>query len=173
MAKDGTGRGGARIGAGKKSKSLDEKILEGKFKPAEKAKKNTSFKPPKPKEYLSAEQRTGDKTCAEKVYKETYKWLINCGCAEMVTSQLVESYAQMVARHIQCEELLTRTGLLAKHPTTGEPVISPFVKASLDYLKSASQLWYQIYQVVKENGTQDGGINTPDNMMEMILGGKK
>lgn len=31
---DSTTRGGAGIGAGKKSKSLDEKILEGKFKPA-------------------------------------------------------------------------------------------------------------------------------------------
>ena len=173
MAKDGTGRGGARIGAGRKSKSLDEKILEGEFKPAEKTPKTSKFKAPKPKDYLSAEQRTGDKTCAEKVYKETYKWLVNCGCAEMVTGQLVESYAQMIGRHIQCEELLTKTGLLAKHPTTGDPIISPFVKASLDYLKSASQLWYQIYQIVKENGTQDGGINTPDNMMEMILRGKK
>lgn len=173
MAKDGTTRGGARIGAGKKSKSLDEKILEGKFKPAENVKKNTTFKTPKAKEYISAEQRTGGKTCAEQVYKDTYKWLKSCGCAELVNYQLVENYAQMIGRHIQCEELLTRTGLLAKHPTTGDPIISPFVKASLDYLKSASQLWYQIYQVVKENGTSDGGINTPDNMMEMILRGKQ
>lgn len=43
MAKDGTTRGGARIGAGKKSKSLDEKILEGKFKPAENVKKKHHF----------------------------------------------------------------------------------------------------------------------------------
>ena len=30
MAKDGTNRGGARPGAGRKKKSLDEKIMEGK-----------------------------------------------------------------------------------------------------------------------------------------------
>ena len=30
MAKDGTGRGGARAGAGRKSKALSDKIIEGK-----------------------------------------------------------------------------------------------------------------------------------------------
>ena len=48
-----------------------------------------------------------------------------CGCAEFVNYHLVENYAQMI----------------------GEPVISFSVKASLDYLKQTSQLWYQIYQV--------------------------
>ena len=49
MAKDGTTRGGARIGAGKKSKSLDEKILEGKFNPAENVKKTPHLKHQKQK----------------------------------------------------------------------------------------------------------------------------
>lgn len=169
MAKDGTARGGARIGAGKKSKALSEKIIEGKFSEVKSEKNNKNFKIPSPKEYLNAEQKMTGKSYAGKIYRDTYKWLNACGCGELVTSQLVENYAQMVARHIQCEELSTKTGLLAKHPTTGEPIASPFVKMSLDYLKSANQLWYQIYQIVKENSTLDGGLNNRNDLMENIL----
>ena len=170
MAKDGTRRGGARMGAGQKGKSIDEKILEGKMKPVEISESNNNFEPPEPKDYISAEQKNGDKTYAEKIYADTYKWLKSCGCAEIITPQLVEDYAQTVARHIQAEELLNREGLLSEHPTTGMPIASPYVKMSLDYLKSANQLWYQIYQLVKENGVRDGGINSADSMMENILG---
>lgn len=168
MAKDGTKRGGARIGAGRKKKSLEEKILEGQaLTPEPLNLEPSAFEIPPPKEYLTAEQKTG-RFYAESVYRETYKWLIACGCGNLVTPQLVEDYAQTIARHIQAEEILTRAGLLAKHPTTGEPVTSPFVKISLDYLKAANQLWYQIYQIVKENSTT-AGSGTATDTMELIL----
>ncbi len=169
MAKDGTRRGGARIGAGRKKKSLDEKIIEGKFTADNSNVEIKEFQIPSPKEYLSAEQKVGGKTYAAQIYSETYEWLKACGCAELISPQLVENYAQTVARHIQCEELLTSYGMLAKHPTTGEPVTSPFVKMSLDYLKSANQLWYQIFQVVKENSKRDIGIGNSNDMMERLL----
>ena len=169
MAKDGTRRGGTRIGAGRKKKALSEKIIEGKFTGEKSNEKIKEFEIPSPKEYLSAEQKLTGKTYAEEIYKKTYEWLNNCGCGELVTPQLVENYAQMIARHIQCEELSTKTGLLAKHPTTGEPIASPFVKMSLDYLKSANQLWYQIYQIVKENSTSDSGFNNRNDLMEKLL----
>lgn len=169
MAKDGSARGGARIGAGRKSKSLEEKIIEGKFSDRGFSLNAKDIPTPEPKKYISAEQKMGDKTCAEQVYNETYDWLKACGCAEYVTLQLVETYAQMVGRHIQCEQLLSQFGLLAKHPTTGEPVTSFFVKMSLDYLKSANQMWYQIYQIVKEHSKHSFGINNADDMMEHLL----
>ncbi len=170
MAKDGTRRGGARIGAGRKPKPLDDKILEGKIIPLEVINPKDEFEIPQPKEYISAEQKDGYKTYAEKIYNATYQWLKSCGCAEIITPQLVENYSQTIGRHIQAEELLTKEGLLTGHPTTGMPIASPYVRMSLDYLKSANQLWYQIYQLVKENGVRDGGINSADGMMENILG---
>lgn len=169
MAKDGTKRGGARIGAGRKKKALSDKIIEGKFTADNSPKKIKDFQIPSPKEYLTADQKLSGKTYAEQIYNDTYEWLNNCGCGELVTAQLVENYAQMVARHIQCEQFLTRAGLLAKHPTTGAPIASPFVKMSLDYLKSANQLWYQIFQIVKENSTLDGGVNNQNDLMERLL----
>lgn len=167
MAKDGTKRGGARIGAGRKKKSLESKILEGKVTDVE-TKDNEKFKPPKPKEYISAKQKMGVETHAAEIYAGTYEWLKERGCAEIVTPQLVENYAQMIGRHIQCEELLNQTGLLAKHPTTGDPIASPFVRMSLDYLKSAQQLWYQIWQIARENSIQGVGDSANDEMEKIL-----
>ena len=156
MAKDGTNRGGARIGAGKKSKSLSDKILDGQFTfPAVDANFDGTFEPPPPKDYLTAEQKDGSELCSKQIYRETYRWLKSVGCEKLVAKQLVENYSMTMARHIQCENILSKFGMLAKHPTTGEPTTSPFVKMSIDYMKQASQLWYQIYSVVKENNAKN------------------
>lgn len=170
MAKDGTMRGGARVGAGKKRKSLEDKIIEGKATVDDIA-DNSNFEIPEPKKYLSAEQKMGVDTHSAEIYTATYEWLKARGCAELVNPQLIENYSQVVGRHIQCEEFLSQEGLLGSHPTTGEPTVSPFVKMSLDYLKSANQLWYQIWQVAKENSIGVG--DTASDAMEKILAGVK
>ena len=83
---------------------------------------------------------------------------------------MLESYAQISARYIYCEEKLSQYGMLAKHPTTSEPIASPFVKMSLDYMKQSSQIWYQIFQIVKENSTVDyKGANPKNDLMENLL----
>ena len=170
MAKDGTNRGGMRVGAGKKRKPLEEKILEGK------AESNDSFdgksaklKIKPPKKYLNAEQKGGAKLYARQIYKETWEWIQSCGCEEIIPKQLVENYAQVSARHIQAEEFLSQYGLLTKHPTTGEPIISPFVKMSLDYIKQSQQSWYQIYQAVRDNSTGITTGGSQDDTMERLL----
>lgn len=61
MAKDGTNRGGARAGAGRKKKALADKISEGKTTkvtvlPTANLK---GMEMPAPKEYLKAPRRTG------------------------------------------------------------------------------------------------------------------
>lgn len=176
MAKDGTSRGGVRIGAGRKSKSIEEKFIDGQLDnhvaQIEVADMETfmDFEPPPPKEYLSTEQKGGGQLLAEQVYRETYRWLKSVGCAGLVTKQLIENYSMAMARHIQCEEILSKFGLLAKHPTTGEPTTSPFVKISVDYLKQASQLWYQIYAIVKENSMKKPiGLTSQSDTMDMLL----
>lgn len=170
MAKDGTNRGGARVGAGKKRKPLEEKIIEGKAYFDDVADKKTSkvkIKPPK--KYLSAEQKGGGKLYATKIYKETWEWIIAHGCEAFVPKQLVENYAQVTARHIQCEEFLSGYGLMAKHPTTSEPISSPFFKMSADCVRLSSQLWYQIYAIVRDNATNGIVGNPADDVMEGLL----
>ena len=126
MAKDGTNRGGARIGAGAKKKPLADKIAEGN--PGKRALTVISFDDraaelegqamPKPSKMLSAVQKDGKALVAEDIYKETWEWLAERGCASLVSPQLLERYAMSVARWIQCEEAVTEFGFLAKHPTT-------------------------------------------------------
>lgn len=170
MAKDGTRRGGCRIGAGRKKKSLEDRIAAGQSA-APDIVINDNFQAPTPKSYISAKQKNGVDTHAAEIYLATFNWLKARGCAELVTPQLVENYAQTVGRHIQCEEILSEQGLLGSHPTTGEPVISPFVKMSLDYLKSAQQIWYQIFQIARENSIGVGD-NASDEMEKILSNAK-
>lgn len=167
MAKDGTTRGGARIGAGRKPKPLEEKLLEGVENLPQKIKENRKkIKSPKP--YLSAIQKDGTKTFARQIYRETYDFLQKYNCADSISAQLVESFSEVMARHIQAEMQISQAGFIIRQPTTGEPILSPLVKISLDYLKAAQQIWYQISQVVKENGTfnaADGAADTMENLL--------
>ena len=170
MAKDGTSRGGARVGAGKKRKSLEEKILEGRAESDTKSSETSTVKKIKPpKKYLIAEQKDGGKLYAKQIYRETWDWITAHGCAEFVPKQLVENYAQVTARHIQCEEFLSTYGLTAKHPTTSEPISSPYAKMSLDYMKQSQQAWYQIYALVRDNATKGIVGNSSDDTMESLL----
>lgn len=163
MAKDGTNRGGRRMGAGKKR----EGILDGTAFFAEKTAKK-KLKPPK--KYLTAKQADGEKLASKKIYEEIMAWIIANGCEGLIPKQLVEDYAQITARHIQCEDYLSQYGLIAKHPTTGEPIISPFSKMNLDYVKTASQLWYQIYATIKENAPRGLLVTeAPQDDMEKLF----
>lgn len=165
MAKDGTQRGGARVNSGRKSNILSEKILDGKDASALPAPAELEgVKVPSVKNYLRTKQLNGKKFRAKDVYLETYEWLRSYGCEKLVSSQLIEQYAICVARWIACEEYISETGYLAKHPTTGGAIKTPYVDMSQSYMKQANQVWYQIYQIVKENasvnvsGKSDGGM---------------
>ena len=75
-----------------------------------------------------------------------------------------------VSRWIQCEECISDYGFLAKHPTTGNAIASPYVSMSQTYMKQVNQIWYQIFQIVKENCSNDyGGLTPQDDVMERLL----
>ena len=78
MAKDGTRRGGARVGAGRKPKALTDKINEGESAKVLEFPMPVSLigtDMPPVKEYLMAKQQDGSELCAAEVYEETWKWL--------------------------------------------------------------------------------------------------
>ena len=123
---------------------------------------------PKPSEYLSARQKNGIPLGADEIYKETWRWLKERNCERLVNKRLIESYAQAFARYIQCEEATSTYGLLGKHPTTGGVMASPFVQMSQQYQKSANLIWYEIYDIVKQNCTEVFEDN-PNDTMELLL----
>lgn len=176
MAKDGTMRGGARPNTGPKKKALADKIIKGKA-----SVENGAVMLPEPieiegvdmppiKDFLKAKQKNGKDMCAEEVYKSTYLWLKKRRCEKLVSTQLLEQYAMSVSRWVQCEEAISEFGFLAKHPTTGNAMQSPYVAMSQNYMKQVNQIWFQIYQVVKDNCSADiGGSNPQDDLMERLL----
>ena len=120
MAKDGTARGGARPGTGPKRKALTEKISAGKSA-------TIIGLPDAPALDMKAKQKNGTDLCAEEVFEETWEWLKKVGCTDYVNTQLINQYAMSVARQIQCEQCISEYGFLAKHPTTGNAIASPYV----------------------------------------------
>lgn len=172
MAKDGTARGGSRPGSGRKRKPVVDRIEAGQDvdilfpEPVNLDGVDT----PPVKEYLKANQKCGIDLSAEEVFKDTWAWLCARGCESIVSQNLIEQYAMSIARYIQCETAISTYGFLAKHPTTGAAMQSPYVAMSQNYMKQANQLWFQIMQVVKENCTESWSGPTPqDNVMELLL----
>lgn len=177
MAKDGTNRGGARPGTGPKRKALTEKISAGK--PAEviglpDAPDLEGVDMPPVKEYMKAKQKNGADLCAEEIFRETWEWLKKVGCTDHVNTQLINQYAMSVARQIQCEQCISEYGFLAKHPTTGNAIASPYVSMLQQFTKQANQSWYQIYQIVRENcSVEYTGATPQDDVMERLLRARK
>ena len=177
MAKDGTARGGPRIGAGRKKKTEAEKALEGRRtagRAGAAANAENAAAVPEVAPILKARQKKGmPRLNAKEIFKETWLWLEKKGCAEAVGVKLVEQYAMSAARWEQLEQEISRNGFTAAHPTTGAEIASPFVSMSMSYMKQCQQCWYAIYQVVRESGTGGAGERTPqDELMERLLGGK-
>lgn len=186
MARDGTSRGGRRVRAGDKPAPAAEKIQKGQqvqilkndiptLSPTEleavdlpEGAVMNGVDMPKPSDYLSARQKNGVPLGADEIYKETWLWLKERNCEKLVNPRLIEAYAQAFARYIQCEEATSTYGLLGKHPTTGGVITSPFVQMSQQYQKSANLIWYEIYDIVKQNCTEVFEDN-PNDTMELLL----
>lgn len=95
MAKDGTRRGGARPGAGRKPKALAEKLKDRKMAEAMTVPPELQgVDMPLISEYLTEEQRDGSKLCSEQVYRDMYRWLKEMRCEAFVSKQLLEQDEQ-------------------------------------------------------------------------------
>ena len=190
MAKDGTNRGGRRVRAGDKPQALADKIAAGR---AARILEAADLRPesilragnlsgaadlsgeemPAPSEYLSARQKDGRPLGADALFIETWKWLAERGCEKFVNPRLVEAFAQAFTRYIQCEEAISIYGLLGKHPTTGAAISSPFVQMSQSFQKQANLIWYEIFEIVKQNCTTAFVGNPQDDVMERLLNARK
>lgn len=190
MAKDGTNRGGRRVRAGDKPQPLVDKITKGR---AAKVLEVPDLHPesllevddlegaaqlygedmPAPSDYLSARQKDGKPLGAGVLFIETWRWLKDRGCEKFVNPRLIEAYAQAFTRFIQCEEAISTYGLLGKHPTTGGAITSPFVQMSQSFQKQANLLWYEIFDIVKQNSTTAFVGNPQDDIMEALLSGRR
>ena len=186
MARDGTNRGGRRIRAGDKPEALADKIAGGRmahimeFPMTEldgtdlvDAADLYGEEMPTPSEFLSARQRNGKPLGADEIFRETWLWLKERGCERLVNPRLIESYAQAFARFIQCEEAMSQYGLIGKHPTTGGAIASPFVQMGQAFQKQSNLLWYEIFDIVKQNCITTFSGSPQEDRMERLLRSRK
>ena len=173
MAKDGTVRGGARVRSGPMPANIKEQMMavEGI---------NTIPNLPAPDDitaeavppvdaFMLETQKDGTKLEAERIYQNTYLWLKQRGCEKIVPNQLLNGYSMSVARWIQSEQYISKYGSLAKHPITGNPIKSPYVAMSQDYMKQITNTWFQIYSIVRDNGSNVGEMDDSDLFMDHLL----
>ncbi len=162
---------------GRPKKPLADKLLEGNVQKSrlttvqlpQPAGLNGTEMPP-PHEFLGSNQKSGLELVATEIYRATWEWLNKYSCAHLVTQQSLEQYAMTASRWIQCEEAISQFGFLAKHPTTGSAIASPYVTMAREYSKHANALWNQIFAVVRDNSSMDYSGSTPqDDVMERLL----
>ena len=172
------GQRGPKPGSGgRPKKALADKIADGN--PGKRPLTVVDFKDsaaelegqdmPKPREFLSEAQKDGSVLCATEIYESTWNWLSARGCAAIVSPDLIERFAMASARWIQCESITSKVGFLAKHPTTGAAIQSPYVAIANAYMTQANRLWSEIFQIVRENCTSEyTGANPQDDVMERL-----
>jgi hypothetical protein len=181
MARDGTLRGntpGNPRGAGRKRKPLADKIAEGSADCAQIISLPDLPEPPDLEsddmppfdDFMSAPQKVGVELKAKDVAEQTWRWLKARGCANLINPMQLEEYAMCIARWIQCEMIISDKGFLAKHPTTGNPVTSPYVTAAQNFMRQANSIWFMIFQVVRENcSVAFTNISPQGDAMERLL----
>lgn len=172
------GRGGRRIGAGRKKKAVMEKAKEGNPGGRKLSildiPEMEGTEMPQPHEFLSSTQKDGTQLQAKDIFTETWQWLQTIGVSAKVPVPLIERYAMSSARWIQCEEVTSKLGFLSRHPTTGKPIPSPFINIGINYMNQAVRLWNEIFQIVKENCTTEFDGAAPQNdLMERLLVARK
>ena len=125
---------------------------------------------PEPNKYIDSVQKDGSTLYAREIYEKTWKWLVECKCDHLFIPANIEQYAMSLSRWIQCEEAISQYGFLAKHPTTGQAITSPYVGMSQSYMKQASHQWAVIYSIVRANCSVEFLDKTPqDDAMEYLL----
>lgn len=131
-------------------------------------KKNKQIQPvemPPVKDFLEAVQRDGAKLCADFVFSQTMNWIKSIDCENPVSEQIVEQYAMSVARWVHLEQKISEYGYIAKHPTTGAPMQSPYVTMSQAYMKQILAIRSEIQALIK-----DSHPASPSIVREVVYG---
>jgi len=168
--------GSPRPTAGRPKKPLAEKVLAGN--PSKRPLKILEFEAPAldmpaPPEFLR-DLAAGVNSCpgAKEIFEQAAAWLETTGCLPLVYPAHIEEYAVLKARWLECESK-NRAGLLARHPTTDQPIQSPYVKMGFDYIGAANAAWAKIWSVVAQNSERAYSATPNDDLMEKLLASRR
>ena len=164
------GHGGARPGAGRKKKSLADKLLEGnpghqKLMVLDLAGNPLPTEPPEYTPYYGS-KKAGSPD-AEDIYRETVAWLQQTGCGHLVQPSMVFDYAITKAHWYECERYITTNGL-GYVPEKKKVVENPIIDTSLKYFKMADMAWGRIWDIVAQNSQRHFGNPHKDPMAGLL-----
>ena len=166
-------RGGARPGAGRKPKSLVDKLADGNA--GHRPHKVLEFEEKRGKpvcpEYLRQKvNKSGNYPNAEEIFNQVADWLESTGCVHLIPPDYIAEYALLKVRWMEAEARNDVVGFLGKHPVTQAPISSPIIKAGIEYLKAADVAWQKIWKIVAQNSEKEFRFDSPnENVMGSIL----
>ena len=168
-------KGGARPGAGRKPKSLVDKIADENaghrpHKVLEFEGKKRAGRPKCPAYLKEKENRSGSYPNAEEIFALVVDWLETTGCLHLVPPDYIAEYTLLRVRWMEAEARTDMVGFLSKHPITKAPISSPIIKAGLEYKKAADVAWEKIWRIVTQNSQKNFKFENPNtNIMDALL----
>jgi len=165
--------GGKRPGAGRPRKPLATRLDEGIGVVSHKKPRvlefpdnqnNQKSKSPLPT-FLEMTSKEGDDTLpsAVVIYEQTLDWIISAGCEKFVPKQLIEDFAFTRRSYLECEYMNKKLGRVIQGGKQ-----SPYVRATLEYLKQTTALYREIWAIVAQNSTTDFGGNTGNAFLDLL-----
>jgi len=184
-------RGGARPGAGRPKKPLNEKILEGnpgrrdltilKFRPennqtgappqgnSEQSNDNQKNQRAKPgaasrlPSYLEIAAKEGGDILppAGEIYTLLSDFIESAGCTEFVAPILIEDFAFLRRAYLECEFMNRKMGRIAGGKR------SPYVNMALDYQKAMMAVYNQIWTIVSQNS--QAAVEGKNEFLSMLM----
>lgn len=169
MAKDGTRRGGARPGAGRKKKQKPEnpeKIIQLSVPTSDERRNFPQFN----RLLYDADGKLAVKQ-AEDVYYSIYQFAKDNGAEKRLPKELAELFAVAYSRWAQAEAKISKEGFLSEHPTTGAPCKSPLIEVANTYSKQAQNYWYSIWTVIKDSDAVDSEEDSMESLLSQAVSG--
>jgi hypothetical protein len=183
-------RGGARTGAGRPRKTLDaqakekearrktlafhsidevpsggsETIKESAVFEKSPSKKGAALKKSAAPAFLSGASKEGsdDLPTAAEIYDMLLEYLKSVDCADCVPLNLVEDYSVLRRSFLEAEGMNRRYGRIANGKK------SPYVSMSVEYMKSASAVFNQIWLIVSKHADEKTGDVGRNSFLEML-----
>jgi hypothetical protein len=176
-------RGGKRTGAGRPKKALSVRVDEGIDAVSHRKPKVLKF-PPETKNNQSGEENTQNNQTerdspahldiygkyehipvpsAADIYKITLDWVKSAGCERFVSEQLIEDFANTRRSYLECEYTCKTKGR-----TNDKGQMSPYVKASIEYLKQNMVIYREIMAIILQNSTKDFSENSGNSLIKLF-----
>lgn len=104
-----------------------------------------------------------------RIFNQLVDWLKPTECLGYINPEHIAEYALCKQRWLDCVKWNNQS-LLAKHPTTGQPMASPYVGMEQQFLKLADEVYAKIWDIVKENSVTEFRADNPNkDIMEALL----